>query len=348
MAKSLGFSVYLSTFEGQQQMLAPWKGTGAPVFLSLHISEEFGADYCRKAETACHWLAASGFRIIADVSVKTVAQFGEPDLVRLAKKLGIWALRIDYGFSTDEIMDLARQFPIVLNASTTDPESARRIAAEGVLVMAMHNFYPRPETALDSEFLLESTRSLQEAGLKVLGFIPGDETLRGPIYEGLPTLEAHRHGLPSAAFADLVLRYGMDDVFVGDPGISEMEQQRIRRFCDEGILSIPAELDESAQWLYDQVFTNRVDSPAWLVRFMESRTYSCFGATVEPSCCDPRPRGTITVDNIGYGRYSGEVQMLRQDHPADPRVNVIGKVCPQGLPLMDLIRRGAKFALVRP
>lgn len=348
MSKNLGFSVYLSTFEGQRQTLAPWKGTGAPVFLSLHISEEFGVDYCQKAEQTCQWLYESGFRIIADVSVKTVAQFGEPDLIRLAKKLHIWALRIDYGFSTDEIMDLARQLPIVLNASTTDPESARQIADAGQLVMAMHNFYPRAETALDVDYLLESTRSLQAAGLKVLAFIPGDTQLRGPVFQGLPTLEEHRNLLPSAAFVDLMLRFGMDEVFVGDPGISETEQERIRRFCQENVISVPAVLNEDSQSLYGQVFTNRVDSPAWMVRFMESRVYSCFGATVEPADCGPRVRGTITVDNKNYGRYSGEVQMIRQDLPADARVNIIGKVTEQGLPLMDLVQRGAKFALVRP
>lgn len=94
MYNGLGFSVYLSTFPGQRDALAGWARTGAPVFLSLHISEEFGPGYCQQAEAVCQWLFEAGFSILADVSVKTRQQFGEPDLIRLAKRLHIWALRL--------------------------------------------------------------------------------------------------------------------------------------------------------------------------------------------------------------------------------------------------------------
>lgn len=348
MCKPLGYSVYLSTFPLQQALLEGAAGSGAAVFLSLHISEEFGAGYTRRAEELCRWLAERQFRIIADVSVKTVEQFGEPDLVRLAKRLGLWALRIDYGFTADEIAVLARDIPIVLNASTTSPREGRRIADRGGLVMAMHNFYPRPETGLDDRFLLESTRSLQEAGLEVLGFIPGEGELRGPLHLGLPTLERHRGGSPYAAFAELFLRFGLDGVFLADPGLSPSERGRIERLTRDGVLSIPAVLNEGYAALYDREFTCRVDSPAWMVRFAESRTYSCFGGSVAPAGGGPRPKGAITMDNSLYGRYSGEIQMLRDDFPGDERVNVIGHVDGRCLPLLDCIERGGRFALTRP
>lgn len=348
MPDPLGYSVYLSTFPLQQSLLEGAAGSGAPVFLSLHISEEFGDGYTRRAEKLCRWLAERQFKVIADVSVKTVEQFGEPDLVRLAKRLGLWALRIDYGFTTDEIAALAVEMPIALNASTTAPEDGARIADRGGLVMAMHNFYPRPETGLDDRFLLESTRALQGAGLKVLAFIPGEGTLRGPLHLGLPTLERHRGGSPYAAFAELMLRFGMDGVFLADPGLGQGEQARIRRLVRDGVLSVPAVLNEDDTALYDRVFTCRVDSPAWLVRFAESREYSCFGGHVAPAGGAPRPRGTITIDNGLYGRYSGELQLLREDFPGDERVNVVGHVAEKYLPLLDCIKRGGRFALTRP
>ena len=313
----------------------------------MHISEEFDDDYCRKAEKICHTLTEQGFQLIADVSVKTLQQFGCEDLVELAKKLRLWALRIDYGFSKEEIMAMAKKMPVVVNASTTTPEDAQAIAAGGCRVFAMHNFYPRPETGLDEEYLLESTRALQEAGLEVLAFIPGDTQRRGPLFEGLPTLEAHRNVLPSAAFVDLVQRFGVDGVFLADPGISAAEAQRIARYRETEIISVPAKLEESYAHLYDRVFTCRVDSPKWLVRFAESRIYSCQGQIVEAKNCAPRHRGAITIDNCGYGRYSGEVMMIRQDLPADPRVNVIGFVPENAHLLMDNIRRGQQFTLVR-
>ena len=345
---NLGYSLYLSTFAAQCPALRGLADSGAPVFLSLHISEEFDDSFCAKAEEACRQTADMGYRIIADVSTKTVAQFGCADLTELAKKLRLWALRIDYGFSRKEIMTMAEKMPIVLNASTTTAEDAAAIAEHGKLVMAMHNFYPRPETGLDEDYLLETTRLLQNAGLKVLAFIPGDLNKRGPVFEGLPTLESHRSILPSAAFADLALNYGLEEIFVGDPGISQKEIDRINRFCQEGILSIPCEIHENWQHLYDQVFTCRMDSPKRLIRFQESRIYSCQGQITQPHNCTERSRGALTIDNLRYGRYSGEIMLIRSDLPADHRVNVIGHVPENALLLLDLIGRGSKFTLVRP
>lgn len=348
MHNTLGFSLYLSTDPAQCSALRGWAGTGAPIFLSLHISEEFGPDFCRRAEALCHDLAGQGFRIIADVSTKTCRQFGCSDLVELASHLRLWALRIDYGFSREEIAAMAKQMPIVLNASTTTVEDARAIAAEGRQVFAMHNFYPRPETGLDEELLRDTTKALQAAGLKVFAFIPGDALRRGPLHEGLPTLEEHRDLLPSAAFADMCIRFGMDGVFLGDPGLSEAESQRISRYCRENILSIPADLHPDYHHLYGKVFTCRVDSPKWLVRFQESRQYSCPGESVKAGNCLERTRGCITIDNENYGRYSGEIQMIRSDLKADSRVNVIGLVAENAMLLMDCIKGGQKFTLVRP
>lgn len=348
MPNRLGFSLYLSTFAAQWSTLRGWVGSGAPVFLSLHISEEFDESYCQRAVSVCHTLAENGFRVIADVSVKTLRQFQCQDLTELAQKLRLWALRIDYGFSPEEISQMAKKMPIVLNASTTSPADARKILAQGGEVFAMHNFYPRPETGLDEDLLLSTTAALQEAGLKVLAFIPGDLQLRGPVFEGLPTLEAHRKSLPSAAFVDLATRFGIHDIFVGDPGLSEKEQQHIARFCQSGVISIPAQLSPGYDHLYGQVFTCRIDSPKWLIRFQESRTYSCKGTVTQPENCIPRNRGCITIDNENNGRYTGEIQLIRSNLPADPRVNVIGTVPEEAFLLMDCVRGGSQFMLVRP
>lgn len=293
-------------------------------------------------------LASHDFRVIADVSRKTLRQFSCRDLPELAKSLQLWALRIDYGFSREEIVSFARQMSIVLNASTVTAEDARIIAGEGREVFAMHNFYPRPETGLDEDYLKETTDALHAAGLKVLAFIPGDEQRRGPVYEGLPTLEDHRSVLPSAAFADLAIRFGMDGIFVADPGLSEKEAARITRFCRENVISVPAELDPEYALLYDRVFTCRADSPKRLIRVMESREYSCKGAVVAPKNCKDRQNGAITIDNENYGRYTGEIQIVRSDLKADSRVNVIGQVPQNALLLLSCIKGSQKFVLVRP
>ena len=61
------------------------------------------------------------------------------------------------------------------------------------------------------------------------------------------------------------------------------------------------------------------DSPRWMVRFQESRAYAKAGPPVEPSRCESRRRGTVTMDNRLYGRYSGEIQLIREDLPPTKR-----------------------------
>ena len=160
-------------------------------------------------------------------------------------------------------------------------------------------------------------------------------------------LEAHRTAAPSAAFADLALNYGLDGIFAGDPEVSAREQEYIRHFCTTGELCLPVALRPGYETLYDRTFTCRPDSPKTLVRYQESRLYSCFGSTVQPDNCTERRRRCVTMDNIGYGRYSGEIQLVRADLPADEKVNVIGEVPAEYDLLLDCIKRGKTFRMVK-
>lgn len=341
----LGRSVYLSQPETVEAALAREDTREVPLFLSLHISEEMNEAYCANARQVCRKLAEKGYQIIADVSVKTCAVFHQPDLALLARELGLYALRVDYGLETEEICALAGQLPVAVNASTVSLSDAERIARAGKQVFAIHNFYPRPETGLDRTQFDRRTARLRELGYQVYAFIPGDEALRGPLWEGLPTLEEHRSCGPASAYMDLCERNACDGVFIGDPGLSSTEEVRIRLYQEQGLLSLPCIMAEAYAHLLNRSFVCREDSPASLVRVKESRVYSCQGKLVEPENCASRPRGSITMDNARYLRYSGEVMITRQDFPADPRVNVIGQVRGCGLPLLDLIGPETPFLL---
>ena len=139
----------------------------------------------------------------------------------------------------------------------------------------------------------------------------------------------------------------LDGIFAGDPEVSTREQEYIRHFCTTGELCLPVALRPGYETLYDRTFTCRPDSPKTLVRYQESRLYSCFGSTVQPDNCTERRRRCVTMDNIGYGRYSGEVQLMRTDLPADEKVNVIGEVPAEYDLLLDCIKRGKTFRMVK-
>lgn len=343
-----GYSVYLAEYRNGRIPSAECSAGGAPVFLSLHIREEYSDTYEQEMVELCRRLNDAGMKIVADIEKETMTRFHVSSLVQLKEKLHLYGVRIDCGFSVEEIAEAAQQMPVIVNASTVGADEASLILAHASYpVMAMYNFYPRPETGLDDEYLKESTVHLKALGLQTAAFVPGDLIRRGPLYEGLPTLEAHRNLPPSVGYIDLLDRFGIDTVFVGDPGVSEAEVERMRTFAMEDIIEVPCQLNSGYEDYYDRVFTCRIDSPSWLVRAEESRTYA--GVSGRKEAPDPdvrkRVRGSITMDNEKYLRYCGEVQLMRKDLPADPRVNVIGHVQQDYIVQLDRIGRGKKFVL---
>ena len=60
-----------------------------------------------------------------------------------------------------------------------------------------------------------------------------------------------------------------------------------------------------------------------------------------------RRTGDITLDNDGYERYAGELQILNTELPADSRVNVIGRVDEEYIPLLASLQRDTKLRFIR-
>lgn len=347
MCNAVGYSVYLSNYQMLKEQLSSLGGEGCSIFTSFHISEEFSAQYPQRMAQMCCELRDMGYQIIADVSKKTLSMFSCGSLAELAGKLGLSAVRIDYGFTEAEIIEIGQRLPVYVNASTLEKEAAKRLAGQIKELYAMHNFYPRPETGLDEDFFGQINAGLKEAGVRVMAFIPGDIFLRKPLCEGLPTLECHRRAAPYAAYADMKRRYQVERIFIGDGVISAGQAELIQAFDSDGMLRLPVVLSEENTCLYGKVFTIRPDSPARLKRFQESREYACFGERIAPAACCERVRGSLTVDNEKYLRYSGEIQLILEDLAADERVNVIGRIQNGYELLLDHVKNTQKIKLVR-
>lgn len=344
---TLGYSVYPSTWIENRKQLSSLFLEGSAVFTSLHISEEMDEGYVTRVEEMMDFLKETGYKVIADVSKRSLDVFHEKDLLSLSERLKIDVLRIDYGFSEEEMLRTAKHVPICLNASTITEDFAKMLKETGGRFYAMHNFYPRPETGLDIEQFIKRNEMLRSYGIDVMAFIPGNSTLRGPIFEGLPTLEKHRGVMPYLSFTDMQNRFKISNIFVGDGVLTSQEAEDIRVLIEENIYQIRANLREENAELYDSVFTVRIDSPKEIIRIQESREYATKGETIKPRNTHARPRGTITMDNERYRRYSGEVQILRTDFGEDERVNIIGEVSEEYLDVLDLMPNGSRIRLIR-
>ena len=66
---------------------------------------------------------------------------------------------------------------------------------------------------------------------------------------------------------------------------------------------------------------------------------------VTPFSCVDIKRGDVLVDNVGYGHYSGEVQIALMPMENSGRTNVVGHVDPAELCLLECLAPGQLFSL---
>ncbi|CAN7194338.1 MupG family TIM beta-alpha barrel fold protein [Rossellomorea sp. LjRoot5] len=335
----IGISVYLSDEDAEARILRA-SSTGVKLaFTSLHIPEESGIS-TERVRGLLSLFKREGFQVFADVSKKTPAMLGLHHFEEL-KELGVTSLRLDDGFTTDEMLELSRQFRIAINASTVGEKELKRwidCGLETENMIAWHNFYPKPETGLDEEYFLEQQHLYDTLSIPIYAFIPGDEKKRGPLHLGLPTLEDHRGQSPYVSAVQLK-RWGVSGVFVGDPGCSVELLGKLVRFDQEDVIELSYRGSDGIQGEYQL----RPDPGRDVFRLLDTRTES----EIPPQLTEERPRGTITQDNDLYGRYKGEMQIVRRDLESNPAVNVVGRVCDEDLPLLESFKPGQKLRVVR-
>ncbi|MBT2659594.1 MupG family TIM beta-alpha barrel fold protein [Bacillus sp. ISL-45] len=350
----LGISVYLN--KERMEKNAAWIEKAAvyglnSIFTSLHIPEDNPADYKELLQKLGSLAKKHNMELMADVSPRSLDYLGlDWDHYDELLHWGLSGIRADYGFTTMQIVELSHKMKIGINASTVTKEELLAWIDAGLNtgnVEAWHNFYPRPETGLDKEFLIERNKMLRSVGISTMAFVPGDNDFRGPLFSGLPTLEKHRGQMPLIAAAELMVSCFTDKILIGDHSVTD-EQLELLAFLGEKVipLRIEAESWEHSE-LINRPLTNRMDPARDVIRAVESRSFASIGEKlIPPYNQQERQRGTITFDNELYGRYAGELQIAVNDLPRDEKVNCIGKVVQEDLPLLSEIKAGQKFQFI--
>ncbi|ETI66120.1 MupG family TIM beta-alpha barrel fold protein [Neobacillus vireti] len=332
----IGISFYLNDpLAAARIELAGKKGVKR-AFTSLHIPEESG-DLAGRARHLLQTAKEAGIEVYADVSARTPAHLGLESLDEL-KSLGVIGLRLDDFFEHETILSLAKDFKLALNSSILFEEDLQALIAGGLTasqLLAWHNFYPRRETGLAESFFNKQNELFKRYGIPVSAYIPGDGEKRGPLFEGLPTLEDHREMDPFMAALEL-FQAGVEDVYIGDPEVSAGLLEKLIEFDRHRQVSIRVEGFQKGE------FQLRPDFSRDVLRLMDTRSADA----VAPENTGARPVGTITRDNDRYGRYRGEVQITLHDLPADERVNVIGRVIEEDLPILNILKPGQNIKLI--
>ena len=168
------------------------------------------------------------------------------------KEQGITGLRIDDRLAPEQIADLSQKIEIGINGSTfTEEELKQLVAFDAKMesIQAWFNFYPCPDTGISRKFLAEQTKMFKHYGMNVQAFFAGDENLRGPLHEGLPTLEYQRYYDPLASILEFK-ELGIDLLYLGDPGISERSLNQIKTYQDEDSLVLYTAYSAARTFLY--------------------------------------------------------------------------------------------------
>lgn len=322
------------------------------LFTSLHIPEADGKLILADFHNFINAAVNLGYSITADISPKAFTMLGaSPSDFSSLEKLGLSAIRLDYGFSPEQIAAITHSsgLQIEFNASTITPTILEQIVtakADLSKIRACHNYYPRPETGLSFPLFAERSQLFRDYGIPVLAFIPSLRCPRAPIFAGLPTLEKHRLISSELAAKELLACQLVDGLLFGDPMVPEEELAAVAALepgCIELQVAVQPDISAAERKILFAAHTNRTDPGEWVLRSQEARNIC--QSTIPPRTTLPRPVGAVTIDNQDYLRYMGEMQITQSSLPADSRVNIAAYVIPEELFLLSYIRPGGSFRL---
>ena len=284
----------------------------------------------------------NGFEIILDVNAENFSEYNFDGIT----------LRLDDGFNVDQVAEVSHSRKIMLNASTVTEDFLNDLLGKGANfdnISSLHNFYPHPCTGLDTYFFDNQNRILHDFGISVGAFAPSkDGKRRLPLREGLPTLEDCRK-FSTDLSARFLAALGTDFIIIGDGQPTREELQALAAIQSDEVI-LHAQLlsnDLTTAEILSNHFTRRADVAKSVIRAIEGRRYlKEVGGNIpiDKNLTLERSFGDITVDNDGFGRYAGEVQIVQDILPADERVNIAAHILEEEIFLMGYIKPRQKFS----
>ena len=188
-----------------------------------------------------------------------------------------------------------------------------------------------------------------------MAFVKGDE-LRGPVYEGVPTVEEHRNMRFLTSCLDL-LALSTDVILIGDVDLSDENWKEFGYFS-KGIIPLKNEHNI----LTDKVFQDRRDSSEYVVRAAaggnlgETRKDFCEyikkelaedNIDIEKISSDiPIKKGDVLVSNSKYLRYEGELEIALKNLDTDQKRCIVSKITEEDMELLDYINIVKKFEFI--
>lgn len=296
-------------------------------------------------------------RVVADISPEVFQLYNltHEDL-DFFKDLGLWGIRLDLGFSgmEESFMTYHRSgLKVELNMSngTKYVDNILSYRANTSQLIGCHNFYPHRFTGLSRAHFLNCSRQFKELGLRTAAFVSSPSADHGPwpVNEGLCTMEEHRNLPITVQAKDLFNTELIDDVIIGNAFASDEELKALGAL-NKDLLEISVELltdidDVERKIIFEEPHFNRGDVSDYLIRSTQSRV-KYKGHYFEPKNNIPMEKGHVLIESALYPRYAGELQIAKASMPSNGKTNVVARVIPEELFLLDQILPWQKFKFV--
>lgn len=307
------------------------------VFSSCHINE--ATTTTEELQELINEVVKLGMKLSLDIS--------KPMYEKLILPNDLYALRLDYGFSDEDMIELSKtkKFKIELNASCISKEKLLNLIEKGLnpeKIRMSFNYYPKPYTAHSIEFCEEIVKFCHELNIKVGAFLPSKSGKRPPLYEGLPSVESHRMIELDLAIEEFKA-IEIDEILFGDAYASHEELRTLSLHQTEELLVKFEPYNEFNDFNHiDGVLKTRPDFSPYFLRVSSKRIQG----ELIPFNTINRNINDVTVDNDLFKRYKGEINIMLKNLPSDERVNVIGKVNTTKI-VVDKIEKGHSFRFVK-
>lgn len=286
------------------------------IFTSIHINE---ADKSiEELNILIDKAYEYGIKVVVDVSKDQFFNYNISD--------NVYCYRLDYGFSTDDIVKLSKKYHIELNASTITKEKIEEYISYGINIeniSASFNYYPKLYTGHSLNDVFQKTQMLKKYNICVSAFLPSFYGKRPPMYEGLPSVETHRVQDLSISIEELKA-IGISIIYFGDAYASKKEIELLSNHnTDDIVLDTNIYCDDcNLKNILNDKFKIRSDYNDFLLRFKKINI-NCFCKFEKK---EKRSKFDLTIDNELFKRYANELNLVLKDLPYDDRTCIIGHV----------------------
>ncbi len=361
--KRIGLSVYLDFMSFdliKQQLINASKLGYTDVFTSLQL-HNLGFEHTKSIDETMYKALFKqclqlGMQCHVDVNKEVFIAMGATiDNLAIFKEWGIPIIRLDGGFSDDEVVSLTHNpFNIMIEDNLSNAfelqDRLKKVSTQGnkTNYSGCHNFFPHIDTGLSLEFVFKTTQLFKSYNLQTGIFISSLHS-SNDLYnqnKGVPTIEHHRY-LPSyIQLLELVALDCFDFIMFGDSSPSDEELRSVAsvfkasyQFVDKVCLTIPVSFEQGLrtdqlEYLMQTIHQNRCDQPELVIRSTITREQIMVSSNLPIH----RPLGAITVDHQGCGRYAGELQIALKDLPPNASTTVIGYVKPYAKHLLKYLK----------